>query len=59
MKWKTDKAGQKRTMNGFLLFPMNLENETRWLEKATWIELYKWNWSLGRLSWQPITWSKS
>jgi hypothetical protein len=40
------KDGDERTITKFLLFPVEIDNETRWLEKAT--ILQKMNcWSYG------------
>lgn len=43
MRWYNTKppvAGDTKSNSGFLLFPMTLEGETRWLEFATWTEEY-------------------
>lgn len=39
IKYKpTPKVGDKRTVSRFLLFPLEINNEIRWLEHATWEE---------------------
>jgi len=32
-----------RTKTKFLLLPKKIRQETRWLEKATWKEMYNWH----------------
>jgi hypothetical protein len=34
MRWKTPKHNDTRIIERFLLFPKNLRNETRWLERC-------------------------
>jgi hypothetical protein len=33
--------GTEREMTGFLFWPLVIDNETRWLETASWIETYE------------------
>ena len=42
MRWKKEKTkdGETRIINKFLIFPKTINRETRWLEKASWVE--KW-----------------
>lgn len=44
MKWMSKKPqlGDMRTITRFLLFPKRINREVRWLEKATWVELYRY-----------------
>lgn len=47
MKWKSKlqhnepKIGDERICRQFLLLPKKINNQTRWLERATWLERYK------------------
>ena len=48
--------GTKRIVTKFLLFPKNIDGETRWLETATFEEVYV-VWSIdGGGVWQGIRW---
>ena len=51
---KNAKEGDKRIRRGFLIFPKQLEYETRWLEVATWEEElksgYEFSW------WEATRW---
>ena len=38
MRFKRPQSGDIRTRKGFLFFPKTIDNETRWLEKATWTQ---------------------
>lgn len=61
MKWKNPRVGEVRIKSGFLLFPKTLENITRWLEFATWEEMYD-GWSSkdwGAIRWLDIKKEKS
>ncbi len=42
MRWKDNspKSGDTRNVCSFLLFPLKIDRETRWLEHATWKEEY-------------------
>ena len=35
MRWKNPKQGDRSTVTKFLLIPVTIGDETRWLEKAT------------------------
>lgn len=52
MKWSDVKKvknrncpndGACRTVSKFLFFPKKIDHETRWLEKAKWIERFKYH----------------
>jgi hypothetical protein len=52
------KYGTQRTRRGFLWLPLHIHGETRWLEKATWVEEFdaihdEHGW-IGK--WVPIRW---
>ena len=38
MRWRRLEQGATRTVTRFLWFPVEIDNETRWLERATWEE---------------------
>jgi hypothetical protein len=38
MRWKAAKRGDVRIRNKFLWFPVSINGEVRWLERATWEE---------------------
>lgn len=40
MRWIETLPCTTRTRSGFLWFPKKVNGETRWLEKANWIEVY-------------------
>ena len=40
MRWKANKPGDTKTITRFLLFPVCIRKEWRWLEKATIIQIY-------------------
>jgi hypothetical protein len=62
MKWtpKTlSPEGDLRHRTRFLLFPMTIDKQTRWLERATWVEqALAWHTVHGTpaIKWQPISW---
>lgn len=63
MRWKhIDKDPEEGTIRircKFLLLPSCIDNEWRWLERATWKEKYVWHTtSVGiyRPEWVPIRW---
>lgn len=60
MRWnnKTTDVGGLKVNSGFLLFPMTLEGETRWLEFATWTEEYIQVAMDGECDyfWSPVYW---
>ena len=35
MRWRTPKCGDKKTVTKFAFFPIQIDNEVRWLEKVT------------------------
>jgi hypothetical protein len=37
---KIPTQGEMRTRQGFLFLPLTINKETRWLEKAAWLETY-------------------
>jgi hypothetical protein len=54
MRWELPKDGEKRKKTKFLWFPMTIDDETRWLERTTWIEKYynlPYYWG-----WRPYEW---
>lgn len=57
MRWKHPEFLETRIKTRFLIFPKTIENETRWLEKATWKEMYiKGLSSTGK--WEELYWIK-
>ena len=56
MKWKTPKSGDKRIVSKFLLFPREINNEVRWLEKVKIEQEYDRGCLLG---WWDIKWADS
>ena len=46
MRWLSKKPwyGKKRTINKFLLFPLEINNEWRWLESTKIMQVYEWRW---------------
>ena len=66
MKWTqppTPKPGQARTVRRFLWLPLTLQGETRWLERAEWVErrMQVHRYSAGKWwpvhLWQPVRWN--
>ena len=58
MKFKRKRQprlGESRTMRKFLLFPKTINSETRWLETATWVEMYTPG-DFGIISWTDVRW---
>ena len=66
MRWKKKKEktkyGETRIINRFLIFPKTIQDETRWLEKASWVERAEYrreellfSYRLV-LNWDPIDW---
>lgn len=51
MRWQEPKLGDTRIQTKFLLLPLTIGYETRWLERASWKEVYH---SSGL--WLPIKW---
>jgi len=63
MRWKTNKKMQySREISAFLFFPLTINGETRWLEKASWVEKLcyqyynSWNSSKVKYKYTPIKW---
>jgi len=54
MRWRKPAEGAKRKVSKFLLSPMTIGNETRWLEWATWEEIYNPFFNGGE--WFPWRW---
>jgi len=57
MKWKAKpkpKVDDTRKKTRFLFFPKCLDNEWRWLEKATWIQEYTLLYP--ETAWWDISW---
>jgi len=53
------KLGTIRVLNGFLLLPKRIGNETRWLEDAIWEETKTIGWTPhggSSKEWQAIKW---
>lgn len=40
MRWKRPRHESERTVTAFLWLPKRIGDETRWLERATWLERY-------------------
>lgn len=53
MRWR-DQAppefGDSRIVSAFLWLPLTIRLETRWLERATWMEMHKHG------EWNPLRW---
>lgn len=64
IKDNAPKIGDTRVVTRFLVFPMTIGNDTRWLELATWIEKYEEksvdidNSDLVVDTWIPESWEK-
>ena len=57
MRWKKQphpSPGDTRMMTAFLLWPKNINNDVRWLERATWEEKYEcgYDWC----QFKPVRW---
>ena len=48
--------GDTRLRNSFLMFPKRILDETRWLEKAVWLEKFLELTSGEKDVWVPIRW---
>lgn len=63
MKWTqppAPKPGQTRIVRRFLWLPLNLQGETRWLERAEWVERFKrfFRYDDGVYGiWKPVRWN--
>lgn len=51
--------GDRRVRSGFLLWPREINGESRWLEWAEWVESYDYIWigSGNRLKWRTVRWT--
>lgn len=65
MRWRKKRkppAGDQRVRSGFLLFPRTLRmqfgdrEETRWLERAAWMERYIYDEQLDYSYWEALHW---
>lgn len=56
MRWPNPKLGDCREVRGFLWLPMTLNGETRWLETASWREVY--GRSFFGWEWIPRNWTE-
>ena len=63
MRWqekpwpKLPSSGDERTRSRFLLFPICINMEYRWLEHAEWVERYSYSYALmGYRGWVPVRW---
>ena len=64
MKWKSNKElsiGDIRTKTKFLLFPRNINDEVRWLEKASYKQKYRifYNREYQWYGWEDKEWVKN
>jgi len=55
MRWTTPQHGDYRIKKGFLLFPKEINNVVRWLERATWKQRYGFGFMYAEY-WQDIQW---
>ena len=46
-----------RIVEGFLFFPMALGGQWRWLEKTSWIEVYRPGKGSRPPQWVPVAWN--
>ena len=58
MRWNIPVCGERRTVTKFLWFPLKINKEVRWLEKATYVEEYGSFYFCGGyyMDWNPIKW---
>ena len=60
MRWvrknKKQYHGDTRIRSGFLFFPRTINNETRWLEQASWSEMLIPSEMGGPLYWANLKW---
>jgi len=56
MRWTNylPTEGDKRIRTSFLLWPKTIKQETRWMEKATWEEIYECGFDWCRFI--PVRW---
>lgn len=52
MRFQHPRAFESRTRSGFLWLPKQIDYETRWLERATWKEVY----CPSLIKWLGTTW---
>lgn len=45
-----------KTFTKFLFLPLRIGNETRWLEKASWVAIYLHSRNMKRFTWVPSEW---
>jgi hypothetical protein len=64
IKWEEwPRNTSTRVRSGFLWFPKEIEMETRWLERATWVEecvhyIYVRTGKKASYKWEPIRWDE-
>jgi hypothetical protein len=59
MRWRRPEQSSTRIRTRFLLFPLTIRGQTRWLEKATWEEkviYYGAGYSCTAWAWEPQCW---
>lgn len=58
MKWQHPRVGDRRVVSKFLWLPTTIDNETRWLEYATIVEVYEpwYDGITGGWRWIPEKW---
>lgn len=57
MQWKSNsgtRIGARRTVSKFLWFPLDLNGKVKWLEKATWTEVFVYGVNVP--FWNPESW---
>jgi hypothetical protein len=52
MRYIEPNDGDTRTKTAFLWFPVKIQKERRWLERATWIEMWDGPWR----KWDKLRW---
>ena len=58
MRWKKNpNRGKARTKKRFLFKPLKIDEVTRWLEFASWIEKWEWDNSIDRFYWRKVRWN--
>ena len=59
MRWKRPERHETRTITKFLLFPKTINDETRWLERTSYVQWwndYRWcdsRWSTFKIIFDP------
>jgi hypothetical protein len=56
MRYPTAQIGDTRAVTRFLWLPMGIGTETRWLERATWMERFRRPYGHTTPIWQPAEW---